>query len=225
MAVRGTMVAERKPRDEEAIGNRQLRRVLVVDSGSLFGAGMTNLLAAAGFEAHRSLVSRLRALSGDWRPGAAVVDGRLGGDMIAEALTALEHSIPGAVVAVVGGPPNAGGSRVHHLPLAADPTVLFALLRGEGTPWPPSVAAAPSATPRNGGRNPVAALTVRERDVLCELMAGRPSAVVAEKLGISHHTVRTHVQNILAKLGVNTRLEAAAVGHRAGLRSSGLGPS
>jgi two-component system, NarL family, nitrate/nitrite response regulator NarL len=59
-------------------------------------------------------------------------------------------------------------------------------------------------------------LTAREREVLGLLVEGADGLTVAMKLGISRNTVRTHVQNILMKLQVHSRLEAAtfAVRHR-----------
>jgi LuxR family transcriptional regulator, maltose regulon positive regulatory protein len=53
-------------------------------------------------------------------------------------------------------------------------------------------------------------LTGRELEVL-SLVAGLSSALVAERLVISEHTVHRHVANILAKLGVSTRAAAVAV--------------
>lgn len=66
-------------------------------------------------------------------------------------------------------------------------------------------------------------LTEREREVLGELMAGTSGDEMAANLRISRNTVRTHVQNILTKLGARTRLEAAAVGRHAGLRPARSG--
>lgn len=60
-------------------------------------------------------------------------------------------------------------------------------------------------------------LTDRELDVLRLLAAGKTNPEIAEALFISRGTVRTHVSNILAKLGVNTRREAAEVARRDGL--------
>ena len=53
-------------------------------------------------------------------------------------------------------------------------------------------------------------LTERERDVLRLLVVGAASRDIAEKLSISPNTVRTHVQSILSKLQVHSRLGAAA---------------
>ena len=52
-------------------------------------------------------------------------------------------------------------------------------------------------------------LSAREREVLELLVRGASGSLVAERLGISHNTVRTHVQGILTKLQVHSRLEAA----------------
>lgn len=60
-------------------------------------------------------------------------------------------------------------------------------------------------------------LTPRERECLAHLAAGHDTAVIAEKLGVSRTTVRTHVQSVLVKLGVHSRLEAAALASRYGL--------
>jgi two-component system nitrate/nitrite response regulator NarL len=53
-------------------------------------------------------------------------------------------------------------------------------------------------------------LTRRELEVLRMLVDGTSSKEMAERLGVSPNTVRTHVQGILAKLQVHSRLEAAA---------------
>lgn len=60
-------------------------------------------------------------------------------------------------------------------------------------------------------------LTGRERDVLRLVSAGRTNRQIAEVLFISPKTASVHVSNILAKLGVSGRGEAAAVAHRLGL--------
>ncbi|MFG2329165.1 AAA family ATPase [Streptomyces sp. NPDC048604] len=57
-------------------------------------------------------------------------------------------------------------------------------------------------------------LTPREQDVLTLVAAGRTNRQIAEELFISPKTASVHVSNILAKLGVATRGEAAAMAHR-----------
>jgi two-component system, NarL family, nitrate/nitrite response regulator NarL len=60
-------------------------------------------------------------------------------------------------------------------------------------------------------------LTAREREVLQLLAEGASSEQVAARLSVSSHTVRTHVQNTLAKLQVHSRLEAATFAVRYGI--------
>jgi DNA-binding NarL/FixJ family response regulator len=60
-------------------------------------------------------------------------------------------------------------------------------------------------------------LTAREREVLQLLAEGASSEQVAKRLSVSSHTVRTHVQNTLAKLQVHSRLEAATFAVRYGI--------
>ncbi len=54
-------------------------------------------------------------------------------------------------------------------------------------------------------------LTEREWDVLHAITRGRSTRQIADQLGVQSSTARTHVQNLLAKLGVHSRLEAAAL--------------
>lgn len=53
-------------------------------------------------------------------------------------------------------------------------------------------------------------LTNRERECLALLVDGHNSAAIASGLGVSVTTARTHVQSVLTKLGVHSRLEAAS---------------
>ncbi len=64
-------------------------------------------------------------------------------------------------------------------------------------------------------------LTSRERDVLHLVAAGRTNRQIAAELFISPKTASVHVSNILGKLGVSGRGEAAAVAHRLGLFAAG----
>lgn len=63
----------------------------------------------------------------------------------------------------------------------------------------------------DGGDQLLATLTGRERDVLLCLAEGNRRREVAEHLHMSPNTVRTHLQNLMGKLGVHTALEAVAL--------------
>jgi PAS domain S-box-containing protein len=58
--------------------------------------------------------------------------------------------------------------------------------------------------------SPGAALSRRELEVLRLMAEGASTSVAAERLHVSRATIRNHVQNILGKLGVHSRLEAVA---------------
>ena len=64
-------------------------------------------------------------------------------------------------------------------------------------------------------------LTTREREVLELVAAGRTTGQIADELFITEKTASVHVSNILAKLGVHGRTEAAAVAHNLGLANHG----
>jgi len=57
-------------------------------------------------------------------------------------------------------------------------------------------------------------LTARESEVLSLLAEGLPSNLIAERLSVSHATVRNHVQHVLAKLAVHSRSEAVSYAYR-----------
>lgn len=65
-----------------------------------------------------------------------------------------------------------------------------------------------------GSDNP---LTKREREVLALIARGRANKAIAFDLGVAEKTVKTHVSNILAKLGVADRTQAALHAVREGL--------
>jgi DNA-binding CsgD family transcriptional regulator/tetratricopeptide (TPR) repeat protein len=77
----------------------------------------------------------------------------------------------------------------------------------------------PAAVPAAAAPTPAEqlGLTAREVEVLALVAAGRSNRQIAQALFISPKTVGVHVSNILAKLGVAGRVEAAAVAHRLGL--------
>jgi DNA-binding NarL/FixJ family response regulator len=65
--------------------------------------------------------------------------------------------------------------------------------------------------------NPLAELTEREREVLILIARGQANKEIAGALGITERTARTHVSNILGKLGLASRTQAALFAVREGL--------
>jgi DNA-binding NarL/FixJ family response regulator len=88
----------------------------------------------------------------------------------------------------------------------------------------PAVASIVARRMRDGGRGSavdqadgIGTLTARERDVLARVARGYPNRQIASDLGITERTARTHVSNILAKLGLRSRTQAALLAAQHGL--------
>jgi DNA-binding NarL/FixJ family response regulator len=82
----------------------------------------------------------------------------------------------------------------------------------------PAVARQLTASLRRGpSADPKALLTAREREILVLVARGMANKEIAAELVISERTARTHVSNILAKLGLSSRTQAALWAVREGL--------
>lgn len=79
------------------------------------------------------------------------------------------------------------------------------VVRTEGGPCRPQRAVTRARPPAL-----VEPLTEREREVLARLVMGEETAVIARRLGIRTSTARTHIQNVIGKLGVHTKVAAVA---------------
>lgn len=206
-------------------------RVLIIDDHMLFAEAIHLALEEHGFEVVGIAASGDEALSAvrRWHPDLALVDiglpdrsGLAVGRAILQerpetkllALTALDD--PRTVREALRG--GFHGYVVKDTPVSRFVQAVGSVLGGQVVvprPLAPRVAGALSAE-----EEAVALLsnqlTPREREVLELLVEGASGQAIARSLGISPNTVRTHVQSVLTKLQVRSRLEAAtfAVRHR-----------
>ncbi|MEV7446943.1 response regulator transcription factor [Streptomyces sp. NPDC056257] len=80
----------------------------------------------------------------------------------------------------------------------------------------------PAAQPDDEGSRLLRLLTPREVEVLVRVAEGEDTRLIAAGMEIAPSTARTHVQRVLMKLGVGSRLEAAALAARTGLLDRAL---
>jgi two-component system nitrate/nitrite response regulator NarL len=219
-------------------------RLLVVDDHTLFRRGLIALLsqyedvqvigeAADAGEAQR----RAREL----QPDVVLLDNHLPGVRGVDALPGLREAAPRARVlmltvsedegdlaaALHGGAAGyvlktiegddlvqavrscaSGGSFVSPEMTAK----LVTAFRAAGAPAPAGPPAAPEPS-----RDAAAGLSPRERDTLRHLARGASNKEIARALDIAETTVKIHVQNILRKLGLSSRVQAAVYASENGL--------
>lgn len=113
------------------------------------------------------------------------------------------------VVTVASGVGDPGG---HVLPFEANASEI---LKAMASAPHPTIDAPPE--PMDDAMALLSDLTRRERVTLTLLAEGRTRDEIAARLGISTHTVRTHMQNLYGKLGVHSRLELVHFAGRHGL--------
>ncbi|MGO8824227.1 MAG: response regulator [Acidimicrobiales bacterium] len=80
----------------------------------------------------------------------------------------------------------------------------------DGSTWFPHEVVGP--TPKSGTD-----VSAREHEVLTLMASGHSTRDIAEELGLSLHTTRNHIRNLMAKLGAHSRLDAVVVAARCGL--------
>jgi two-component system, NarL family, nitrate/nitrite response regulator NarL len=207
-----------------------MARVLLADSQPLFNEALEALFARDG--GHQvigccSSRSEAFAMLQSLEPDLVLVDATIGLGERPSLVDRLLRERPATKLVVLGDDhdPNlllaalrAGAAGVVGKTYGADTVLRVAggVLEGEG------------AVPRTmvlelvrrllGGEavsgSPLARLSPRERQVLLRLSRGWDNARIGGDLFISQHTVRTHIQNILEKLGMHSKLEAAAFAMR-----------
>jgi DNA-binding CsgD family transcriptional regulator len=116
-------------------------------------------------------------------------------------------------------PPEVDALLDEPAPAPSGPVVTRGPVPGATAPASVTVVARPPA-----GGGDTFGLSKRELEVLALIAQGRTNREIGDRLFISQKTVGVHVGNILAKLGVSGRVEAAAVSIRLGLEDGGGAP-
>jgi len=103
-------------------------------------------------------------------------------------------------------------------------TTLETTVRGRSRPGDPVVGLPPRpvAHASRAVASPLDLLTCREREVLERLARGRSNAELARDLHLGEATVKTHVSNVLAKLGLRDRTAAVVFAYEHGVVVPGL---
>jgi two-component system, NarL family, nitrate/nitrite response regulator NarL len=161
------------------------------------------------------------------QPDACLVDHNAPEDEDAETIRKALAACPDTSVIVLGASSgtdavgralDAGAAGYLHQSrgLAALVSALERVLDGETVIDVPDAPSARRSPEPNLALRMASHLTSRERECLMMLVEGLDTAAMVDMLGVSRTTVRTHLQSVLTKLGVHSRLEAAsfAVRHR-----------
>jgi DNA-binding NarL/FixJ family response regulator len=212
-------------------------RVLLADDHSLFREGLANILnAQADFEVVGEAGDGLEVLvkARELAPDLIVMDVGMPGCDGVEATQKIKEELPDATIVMLT-VRDEDEKLFEAIKCGAQGYLLksirsrdlVALLRG-------AVRGEAAITPALGGRmleefrrlgqqayrfpdEETAALTQREQDVLGLVAEGATDKEIAEALSISIHTVKSHMRNILAKLHLGHRHEAALYALREGL--------
>ena len=203
-------------------------RVLVVAPSALERAGLEALLAGRGHVAvaggSGSLAAARRQIE-EVRPAVVLLLVDRGAEpprltltpdavAVAPALVLLGDALPrGWAVRAV----RSGARAVLPRTASADAIAAAVEAAAAGLVVLPADALAEVSQGTAAGTAAPDALTGREAQILALLAEGLVNKQIAARLGISRHTVKTHLAALFHKLGVSTRAEAVAAGARAGM--------
>ena len=211
-------------------------RVLVVDDHDLFRAGLASLLASEGDIEIVSQASGGRAavrLAAELRPDVILMDVRMPDLSGVEATRQILEEQPQMRVLVltvssedadVAAALQAGACGFLAKDTPIDSLIVAIRAADSGAAW-----LSPRAAEVVLGRlrtttaeqqlepSALSSLSARELDVLRLIAAGMENAEIATQLSISPRTAKNHVSNILAKLGVPSRVQAAVFAVRQGV--------
>ncbi|MCB1632001.1 MAG: response regulator [Pseudomonadales bacterium] len=215
-------------------------RILVVDDHTLFRRGLTALLArepgflVIGDEAD---VSHALLRAAEQQPDLVLLDNHLPGVRGVDALPALREAAPAARILMLTVSEDEQdlldalrGGACGYLLKTIDGDVLGDAIRramaGESviatemtTKLVSAVRQTDTVLQQNPApTSPLDALSARERDILRGIARGDSNKVIARELGIAETTVKIHVQHVLRKLDVASRVQAAVIATEHGLQ-------
>ncbi len=209
-------------------------RVMVVDDHTLFRRGLIALLAGdARFdivaEAGDASEAHHKAVAG--QPDVILLDNHMPGVNGVDALAGFKEAAPQAHVLMLTVSEDErdlaaalrGGARGYLLKTMDSDMLASAILRtmaGESVVSPEMSSKLVSAfraqaRPAGGGTgtgfdpDPIHSLSPRESEILTHIARGASNKEVARELGIAEATVKIHVQHILRKLNLSSRVQAA----------------
>jgi two-component system nitrate/nitrite response regulator NarL len=219
-------------------------RVMVVDDHTLFRRGLTALLAAdPRFEvvAEAGDAGQAQRLAAAAQPDIILLDNHLPGVTGVGALPGLQEAAPQARVLMLTVSEDERdlaaalrrGARGYLLKTVDSDVLADAILRtlhGESVVSPEmtgklldafrslhSGAPAAAAAAAAAEPDPIAGLSPREREILAHIELGASNKEIARALDIAETTVKIHVQHILRKLGLSSRVQAAVYATSHGL--------
>lgn len=222
-------------------------RILVIDDHTLFRRGLTALLARAPeIEVVGDAADIGEALRrvGELQPDVILLDNHLPGVRGIDALPALRDASPQARILMLTVSEDEadlaaalrGGAAGYLLKTIEGDALIAAILRAEqgdsivapemmnklvaayrGAPSATAPATASAAPVATAAAAAIASLSPRELDVLRGIVRGASNKEIARQHGIAETTVKIHVQHLLRKLDVSSRVHAAVIASENGV--------
>jgi two-component system nitrate/nitrite response regulator NarL len=199
-------------------------RVLVIDAHSLFRRGIAALMAEeAGLEfvGEAADIAAGEPLAAAAQPDVILLDMHLPGVQPSAAVTRLREAAPDARIVMLTASRDAedlgdclrAGAAAYLLKNIEGEFLIDALRQvsrgrqaSDARKFMESLGAEPPAPAAAPGRP---RLSPREREILTLVATGSSNKEVARQLGVAESTVKIHVQHILRKLGLSSRVQAA----------------